>query len=125
MQIINLRLFKVINPQKIQILEYYKATGDSRRSLNVLGLVVFCITLGAVLARMNERGRPMVQFFEALNEASIHIIRLVMWVSPLGISSLVCVAVLEMEDPETTFKSISYYMMTVLVGLAIQGFIGK
>ena len=74
---------------------------------------------------MNERGRPMVQFFEALNEASIHIIRLVMWVSPLGISSLVCVAVLEMEDPETTFKSISYYMMTVLVGLAIQGFIGK
>jgi Na+/H+-dicarboxylate symporter len=28
-----------------------------------------------------------------------------------------------MDDPETTFKSISFYMMTVLVGLAIQGFI--
>lgn len=41
--------------------------------------------------------------------------------SPIGISSLVCVAVLEMKDPENTFKSISYYMMTVLVGLAIQG----
>lgn len=41
--------------------------------------------------------------------------------SPIGISSLVCVAVLEMKDPENTFKSISWYMMTVLVGLAIQG----
>ena len=41
--------------------------------------------------------------------------------SPVGIASLVCVAVLEMDDPESTFKSISFYMLTVLVGLAIQG----
>jgi hypothetical protein len=33
----------------------------------------------------------------------------------------VCVAVLEMDDPETTFKSISFYMLTVLVGLGVQG----
>lgn len=42
-------------------------------------------------------------------------------VSPLGIMSLVCVAVLEMDDPVAVFKSISYYMMTVFIGLGIQG----
>ncbi len=28
-----------------------------------------------------------------------------------------------MEDPEVIFKNISFYMLTVLVGLAIHGFI--
>jgi Na+/H+-dicarboxylate symporter len=44
-------------------------------------------------------------------------------ISPLGIASLICVAVLEMDDPDVVFRSISYYMLTVLVGLAIHGFI--
>ena len=148
-----------------KIIDYYKPNQGFRRGLDVLGLVVFCITFGAVLANMQEKGKIMIQFFEALNEASIRIsiiiitiifffalksnifsikVRLVMWFSPFGISSLVCVAVLEMEDPENVFKSkarylipnniryfkiddkkkgISFYMMTVLVGLAIQAFI--
>jgi Na+/H+-dicarboxylate symporter len=44
-------------------------------------------------------------------------------ISPLGICSLICVAVLQMDDPEVLFKNISYYMLTVLVGLFIHGFI--
>ena len=60
-------------------IDYYTPSAAYRRGLDVLGLVVFCITLGAVLAQMEEKGKVMVQFFEALNEASIRIIRLVMW----------------------------------------------
>ena len=60
-------------------IDYYKPTASYRRGLDVLGLVVFCITFGAVLAQMEERGKVMVSFFESLNEASIRIIRLVMW----------------------------------------------
>ena len=60
-------------------IDYYKPSASYRRGLDVLGLVVFCITFGAVLAQMGEKGKVMVSFFEALNEASIRIIRLVMW----------------------------------------------
>jgi solute carrier family 1 (high affinity glutamate transporter) protein 1 len=60
-------------------IDYYKPSPSYRRGLDVLGLVVFCITFGAVLAQMGEKGKVMVTFFEALNEASIRIIRLVMW----------------------------------------------
>lgn len=59
--------------------DYYYAKEGYRRGLNVLGLVVFCATFGAMLASLGERGKPMVQFFEILNEVSIKIIRLVMW----------------------------------------------
>lgn len=106
-----------------KVVDYYMATQNSRRGLDVLGLVVFCITFGAVLASMGERAKIMIEFFEILNEASIKIIRLMMWFSPVGIASLITVAVLEMDDPVKTFKSISFYMMTVLVGLAIQGIV--
>ena len=60
-------------------IDYFKPTANYRRGLNVLGLVVFCITFGVVLAQMEERGKVMVSFFEALNEVSIRIIHLVMW----------------------------------------------
>ncbi|RNA40028.1 excitatory amino acid transporter 3 [Brachionus plicatilis] len=107
----------------VQIIDYYNQIPDSRNGLDVLGLVLFCITFGAMLAQIGERGMVMVHFLEILNEVSIKIIRIVMWISPLGIMSLVCVAVLEMEDPVAVFKSISYYMMTVFIGLGIQGLI--
>lgn len=60
-------------------IDYYIAKPSSRRGLNVLGLVVFCATFGAMLASLGERGQPMITFFEILNEVSIKIIRLVMW----------------------------------------------
>ncbi|CAF0913995.1 unnamed protein product, partial [Brachionus calyciflorus] len=106
-----------------QVIDYYDQIEGSRKGLDVLGLVLFCILFGAMLAQIGERGMIMVHFFEILNEVSIKIIQLLMWFSPIGIMSLVCVAVLEMENPEAVFKSISYYMMTVLIGLAIQGII--
>jgi hypothetical protein len=36
---------------------------------------------------------------------------------------LICVAVLQMDDPEVIFKNISLYMVTVIVGLIIHGFV--
>lgn len=110
----------IIN-ETVKVIDYYEPVSGSRRGLNVLGLVMFCVTFGAVLASLGERAKLMVTFFEILNEASIKIIRLIMWFSPVGIASLVCAAVLEMEDPEKTFASISFYMVTVFTGLFIHG----
>jgi Na+/H+-dicarboxylate symporter len=43
-----------------------------------LGLVLFCLIFGAVLGKMGEQGKILVQVFEALNDASIMMINLVM-----------------------------------------------
>lgn len=47
--------------------------------MNIIGLIVFSIVLGIVLARLRERGRPLVEFFSTLNEAIMIIVLFEMW----------------------------------------------
>ena len=63
----------------VKVVDYYKQNPSKRKGLDVLGLVLFCITFGAMLAQIGQKGEVMVNFFEALNEVSIRIIRLLMW----------------------------------------------
>ena len=62
------------------MVDYYNTRANYRNGLNVLGLVVFCIVFGIVVGQMNnENSRVLLHFFEAINDASIRIIRLVSW----------------------------------------------
>ena len=47
--------------------------------MNVLGLVVFSIVFGVVVGKMGDRGIPLRAFFEALNEAVMKMVTLVLW----------------------------------------------
>lgn len=59
-------------------IDYYAKSGVYGGGINVLGLVMFCFVFGAVIAKMGAAGEILVKFFEALNEASIRMINLVM-----------------------------------------------
>lgn len=89
--------------------------------MNVLGIVVFSIFLGAVLSNMGEAGKPLLQFFESLHGATMKLTMLAIWYSPVGIIFLVATKLLEMENPSVVFVQLGYYMLTVLVGLALHG----
>ena len=70
----------------VRVVDFYKTTAGGHRSLNVLGLILFCFVFGTVLSKMDKAGEILVQFFEALNEASIRMIKLVMmWVPNFGL----------------------------------------
>lgn len=62
----------------IKEFDYYKAVGGSRRSLNVLGIIVFCFVFGGVVASMGKEGEILAKIFEALNNCSVRMIKLVM-----------------------------------------------
>lgn len=51
----------------------------STGGMNIIGLSLFSIVLGIVLARLREKGRPLIEFFSALNEAVMIIVQFVMW----------------------------------------------
>lgn len=91
--------------------------------MNILGIVVFSVFLGAVIASMAEAGKPLLDFFEALHVATMKLTMLVIWYSPIGIIFLVATKLIEMEDPSTVFVQLGYYMLTVLAGLAAHGLI--
>lgn len=51
----------------------------STGGMNIIGLSLFSIVFGIVLARLREKGRPLIEFFCALNEAVMVIVHFVIW----------------------------------------------
>ncbi|XP_060093365.1 excitatory amino acid transporter 3 [Heteronotia binoei] len=96
----------------------YKVVGMYSDGINVLGLIVFCIVFGVVIGEMGEKGQVLVDFFNALNEATMRIVQIIMWYMPLGILFLIAGKIIQVEDWEI-FRKLGLYMATVLSGLAI------
>ncbi|XP_037614799.1 excitatory amino acid transporter 3 [Sebastes umbrosus] len=98
----------------------YKITGAYSDGINVLGLIVFCVAFGLVIGKMGEKGRILLEFFDALNEATMKLVQIIMCYMPVGILFLIAAKIIEVEDWEI-FRKMGLYMVTVLSGLAIHG----
>jgi Na+/H+-dicarboxylate symporter len=94
-----------------------------RDGINVLGLLLFCIVFGIIISRLKERAILLKHFFEAMLEVVMQLVRIAMLYSPIGIFFLIVAKVLEMDDLKDFVGSLGLYMVTVLAGLAIHGFI--
>ncbi|XP_020861999.1 excitatory amino acid transporter 3 [Phascolarctos cinereus] len=100
----------------------YKVEGSYSDGINVLGLIVFCLVFGIVIGKMGEKGQVLVDFFNALNDATMQIVQIIMWYMPLGILFLIAGKIIEVEDWEI-FRKLGLYMATVLSGLAIHSIV--
>ncbi|XP_051498319.1 excitatory amino acid transporter 3 isoform X2 [Apus apus] len=100
----------------------YKIVGKYSDGLNVLGLIVFCLIFGMVIGKMGEKGQVLVDFFDALNEATMKIIQIIMGYTPIGIVFLIAGKIIEVENWEI-FRKLGLYMATVLIGLAIHSMV--
>uniref|UniRef100_A0AAY4DXZ8 Amino acid transporter n=1 Tax=Denticeps clupeoides TaxID=299321 RepID=A0AAY4DXZ8_9TELE len=101
---------------------YYKIVGAYSDGINVLGLIVFCVAFGLVIGKMGERGRILLEFFDALNEATMRLVQIIMCYMPVGILFLIAAKIIEVEDWDI-FRKMGLYMVTVLSGLAIHSII--
>ncbi|KAM5192770.1 excitatory amino acid transporter 3 [Mantella aurantiaca] len=100
----------------------YKLVGLYTDGVNVLGLIVFCLVFGIVIGKMGEKGQVLVDFFNALNDATMQIVQIIMWYMPLGILFLIAGKIIEVNDWEI-FRKLGLYMATVISGLAIHSII--
>lgn len=57
----------------------YTIVGTYSDGVNVLGLIVFCVAFGLVIGKMGEKGRILLDFFDALNEATMKLVQIIMW----------------------------------------------
>ncbi|KAM3654899.1 excitatory amino acid transporter 3 isoform X1 [Ammospiza nelsoni] len=96
----------------------YKIVGMYSSGINVLGLIVFCLVFGVVIGKMGEKGQVLMDFFNALNEATMRIVQIIMWYMPIGIVFLIAGKIIAVEDWEI-FRKLGLYMATVIIGLAI------
>ncbi|XP_070603998.1 excitatory amino acid transporter 1-like [Erythrolamprus reginae] len=89
--------------------------------VNALGLVVFSICFGLVIGNMKQKGHPLREFFDCLNEAILRMVAVIIWYAPIGILFLIAGKILEMEDMAVMGGQLGLYTLTVIVGLLIHG----
>ncbi|MFQ5519615.1 MAG: dicarboxylate/amino acid:cation symporter [Mariprofundus sp.] len=62
---------------------------DAAANMKLLPIIVFCILLAAALTTLGDRGRPVISFFEGLNEAMMKIVGWIMVFAPIGVFALI------------------------------------
>ncbi|NXN38010.1 EAA5 protein, partial [Rhinoptilus africanus] len=101
----------------------YRTLPGTSNEMNVLGIVIFSATIGLLLGKMGERGAPLVNVCQCLNEAVMKIVSMAVWYFPFGIIFLIAGKILEMEDPSVIGQKLGLYAITVVSGLVIHGLI--
>ncbi|XP_059687689.1 excitatory amino acid transporter 5 [Gavia stellata] len=101
----------------------YRTLPGTSNEMNVLGIVIFSATIGLLLGKMGERGTPLVNVCQCLNEAVMKIVSMAVWYFPFGIVFLIAGKILEMEDPTVIGQKLGLYAITVMSGLVIHGLI--
>ena len=84
---------------------------------------LIAVFMGVTLAIMEERGKPLLDFFTCLSEAMMTITTWVIYMAPIGVFFLIGGQILEMEDLSVVTGQLGFYFMTVLVGLFVHGFV--
>ncbi|CAN9500844.1 unnamed protein product [Ophioblennius macclurei] len=101
----------------------YKTSPGSSQQMNVLGIVIFSATMGLLLGRMGDRGSPLINVCQCINECVMKIINAAVWYFPFGIVFLVAGKILDMQDPSTLGLKLGWYGITVLAGLFVHGLV--
>lgn len=86
----------------------------------VLALIVFSLLFGGALSSLGSRAKPVVQFFEVVNDTIMKIVHLVMYLAPLGVFGIVASKVGDKAgDIASAAAGIGLFSLVVLIGIAI------
>lgn len=86
----------------------------------MLQVVIFSILFGIALSKVEfSKAQIVVQCIDGLNETFMKLVLMVMVVAPIGVFALIA----SISFNAQVFLSLLYYMMTVIIGLAIILFI--
>jgi len=101
----------------------WKFKGEWTNGSNILGLVFFAIIFGVALAKLGEKGKPLLDFFTCLSDAMMLITVWVINFAPVGVFFLISGQVLGVESLGEVISQLGWYFSTVLMGLFIHGFL--
>lgn len=94
----------------------------------MLQVIFFAIFFGVTLALMpSKKVAPAINFFNALNDAFLKMVEIIMSVAPFFVFCLLAGVIAKMADTPTQvfeiFKGLGSYSLTVLLGLALMAFV--
>ena len=98
-------------------------TVDYRSGTNTLGIIFFCLTFGTVLGSLGPSGKPLVNLFSIIDQVIMKMVYMVMWVSPIGIASVIAAKILGVADLALVMSQLGLFMVTVCSGVFFYQFV--
>ena len=95
---------------------------EAAAQTKLLPIIVFSLLFASALSTIGSRARPVIDFFEALNETMMKIVSWLMIFAPLGIFSLISSRLGVAGGGEAFWLEITAtgkYVLTVLIGLCL------
>lgn len=90
-----------------------------RSGTNTLGIIVFCLVFGTILGSMGKKGAVVVQFFSTVDTVILKIVTGIMWLSPLGVASVIMSKILSVSNLYSVMSSLALFIITVVVGVML------
>jgi len=87
-----------------------------------LPVIFFSIFFGVVVTMIGEKGRIIARFAEAVFDALMLMVHVVLWLAPVGVFALMAWSIARI-GLQTFAQAIGLYMITVIVGLLIHAFV--
>ncbi len=100
----------------------FEAASDNT---NMLQIVFVAILLGIGLVNIPaQKGQPLINFFESLNEVIIKIVDLIMKTAPYGVFALMAAVIVDLTGDDMgqallLLKALGWYCIAVLIGLIL------
>ncbi len=94
----------------------------SAANTKLLEVIVFSILFAVALSTIGERGKPLLAFFDGLNDVMIKIVVWIMYFAPIGIFALISAKLGDSGGGENFWREITAvgkYMLTVIIGLTL------
>merc|ERR1711892_235718 len=93
-----------------------------RSGTNTLGIIFFCLTFGTVLGSLGEAAQPVVDFFKIIDEVIMKMVNAIMWISPIGIGSVICAKILGVANLSSVMSQLGLFIITACSGIFIYQF---
>ena len=90
-------------------------------NMEILPLIVFALFMGGVLTTIGQKGKPLIDFFDSLNDVMMKMADVVIKLTPIGVFALLGQVVA--QTGVSIFANLGKYMLTVLLGLGVHAFI--
>ncbi|KYN40607.1 Neutral amino acid transporter A, partial [Trachymyrmex septentrionalis] len=103
-------------------IEEWPITSEYVAGTNVLGLVFYSLLIGLAIGKTGEKGKPLSDFFTSLADVTMKIMRWVTLLAPVGVTFLIAGRMLEIDDFSDIISHLGFYILTVFIGLILQGF---
>nr|KAF7415717.1 hypothetical protein H0235_012309 [Vespula pensylvanica] len=94
----------------IRVIQYRSGT-------NTLGIVFFCLVFGTFLGTLGEKGQVVIDFFKAVFEVIMRMVSTAMWVTPVGITSVIAGKILGVDDLALVMSQLAWFIVTIVIGV--------